>query len=283
MKNMTAVDEIYSALSWLKLFKFLSGRVVNWYDVLLLRAGIKKGILMIPRIGVLAGKSVRIASVHDYNKFWDTYDDVDRKRIKTHGRIAEIRFHGEKIRFHYGDLAELKWISDFTREVYAEEQYKGLDVASKDVIDVGGSIGDTAMYFVARGARHVYMYEPDTGRYKQAKKNMVINSKLVSDRVTATNAPAPGLERIVEKYGLENAVLKCDCEGCEYKFILSADRKTLQAFSQLQIEYHYGYVNLKKKLEASGFHVDFTRPMRSYPLEGEPMQSGFLYAKRTIS
>jgi Methyltransferase FkbM domain len=55
-------------------------------------------------------------------------------------------------------------------------------------------------------------------------------------------------------------ILKTDCEGCEYEVILSADEQTLQKFDLVMIEYHYGYKNLKQKLERSGFKVSVTRP-----------------------
>jgi len=38
--------------------------------------------------------------------------------------------------------------------------YDWLDVKGKRVLDVGASIGDTAVYFALRGAREVVAFEP---------------------------------------------------------------------------------------------------------------------------
>jgi hypothetical protein len=55
-----------------------------------------------------------------------------------------------------------------------------------------------------------------------------------------------------------------DCEGYEYDIILSATVDILRQFSYIQIEYHYGYKNLKEKLEKCGFNVSFSRPHAFY-------------------
>ena len=43
----------------------------------------------------------------------------------------------------------------------------------------------------------------------------------------------------------ENLVLKMDCEGSEYRIILNTDKKILRKFTQIIMEYHFGYKNLK--------------------------------------
>ena len=45
-------------------------------------------------------------------------------------------------------------------ENFIKEQYKWLDVEGKNVVDVGANIGDTAIYFALKGAKHVYAFEP---------------------------------------------------------------------------------------------------------------------------
>jgi hypothetical protein len=68
-----------------------------------------------------------------------------------------------------------------------------------------------------------------------------------------------------------------DCEGCEYDVIFSSSKETLKRFSHIQIEYHYGYKNLKEKLEKCGFSVKVTRPVIN-PLNRK-YQVGYINAK----
>ena len=58
------------------------------------------------------------------------------------------------------------------------------------------------------------------------------------------------LQKIFEDYNLPNdAVLKMDCEGCEYDSILKTSRDVLRKFANIQLEYHYGFRNLSEKLK----------------------------------
>jgi hypothetical protein len=76
---------------------------------------------------------------------------------------------------------------------------------------------------------------------------------------------------------------------------LNASIDDLSKFSHIQIEYHFGYQNLKTKLEECGFEVTCTKPSYFIPmnknritrlvLEGNMIQSntmyiGWLYATR---
>jgi hypothetical protein len=79
-----------------------------------------------------------------------------------------------------------------------------------------------------------------------------------------------------------------DCEGCEYESILYANEATLQKFSYMQIEYHYGYKDLKNKLEKSGFNVSVTVPktnprhMINKP-NNRKMYVGWIYAVNVLN
>jgi len=92
------------------------------------------------------------------------------------------------------------------------------------------------------------------------------------------------LADIVSETQEQSLILKIDCEGCENDVILSSSKETLQHFTHMQIEYHYGYQNLKEKLETCGFNVDVTRPKISRKLkENSKAYVGFLLAKRKES
>ena len=175
--------------------------------------------------------------------------------------------------------------------IFMDGEYDRLDVAGKTVIDVGANIGDTAIYFICRGASRVIAIEPFPRNHETAIKNILANN--LRDKITlllagcagiSTNitvdansqssptnqltevkhgikVPLMTLEEIMNEYDVsEKAILKMDCEGYEYDIILSASKETLQRFQQIQIEYHYGYKNLKKKLDECGFEVEVTRP-----------------------
>jgi hypothetical protein len=85
------------------------------------------------------------------------------------------------------------------------------------------------------------------------------------------------LRELVDKYSTNSpAVLKLDCEGCEYDIIFSNDRILLGKFSHIQIEYHYGYEDLKKHLIGAGFTVSYTNPK----VNNNGMQIGWIYATK---
>ena len=62
------------------------------------------------------------------------------------------------------------------------------------------------------------------------------------------------------QFNVDSAILKMDCEGCEYDSILDSPKEVLQKFDFIFIEYHYGYINLKEKLEQCGFEVSISPP-----------------------
>ena len=175
--------------------------------------------------------------------------------------------------------------------IFMDGEYDRLDVAGKTVIDVGANIGDTAIYFICRGASRVIAIEPFPRNHETAMKNILANN--LRDKITvllagcagistnitvdANNQSSPTNQLTEVRHGIkvplmtlqeimyknnvrEKAILKMDCEGYEYDIILSASKETLQRFQQIQIEYHYGYKNLKKKLDECGFKVEVTRP-----------------------
>ena len=177
--------------------------------------------------------------------------------------------------------------------IFLNNAYYNLPVKGKIVIDIGANIGDSPIYFALCGAAKVIALEPFPKNYELARKN--IESNNLSDKVDlllagcaasqgyitidpnyksnimsslvdfkhGTKVPLLTLYDILKKYNLllsNETILKMDCEGCEYEAILSASADTLRRFSYIQVEYHYGYKNLKEKLEKSGFKVSITVP-----------------------
>jgi FkbM family methyltransferase len=136
------------------------------------------------------------------------------------------------------------------------------------VIDVGASFSDTAMYFVAKGARKVIAVEPYERIYRYLLTNIELNS--VSDKVLAINravwsrrgsikafevgatltAFSTNKEVMVEGVTLSELIgeaiklggpvlMKMDCEGCEYEAIPEAiESEALYNVRELMVEVH---------------------------------------------
>ena len=156
-------------------------------------------------------------------------------------------------------------------ETFIKGEYEVPEVLSglrgRDVIDVGASIGDTALYFVLNGARKVIAVEPLPNVAKCAEENLKLNG--VTDKVKVINAAlsrkpvsvpcdydvqlsnvfstlkgsgtckVPGvtlgdlLSMVDDPY-----LLKMDCEGCEAQVILGPERERLRFFEQIIFETH---------------------------------------------
>ena len=175
-------------------------------------------------------------------------------------------------------------------ETFIREQYSRLTVKNRVVVDIGANVGDSAIYFAARGAKRIYSFEPYTYSFKLAVENIKLNNltrkiKLLNEavdgkrgkiRIPITFVNTAGsslksfdigktilvvkLEDIVKKYKLKDALLKMDCEGSEYAILLGSNRNTLRTFNQIVVECHKGYLNIEKKLKETGFEVKHTLP-----------------------
>lgn len=195
--------------------------------------------------------------------------------------------------------------------IFLKEEYKFLPVKDRIVIDIGANIGDSAIYFALKGAKKIIALEPFPRNFNSAKKNIELNN--LSDKIElqlagcssktgemivnsiegssqsslresseGKNIPLLTLENIIKNNKIESALLKMDCEGCEYDSILNSSEDTLKKFSHIQLEYHYGYKNIKNKLEKCGFEVSITKPIfnLNYEASESKMYIGFLYAKK---
>lgn len=215
---------------------------------------------------------------------------------------AEVRLYGA---ISNGDVVNI---------FFQNSVYRSLPVMGKPVIDIGCNIADSAVYFAMQGAEKVIGLEPYPKNYSTAIRNIEINdlsnkifvllagcasksrcvlvdpeicsgydTHLEQDSKGRIEVPLMTLEQILCENNLLDlkSILKMDCEGCEYDAILSSPERILQKFSHIQIEYHYGYKNLKDKLEASGFDVLVSKPM--IDLSYNPRRViGYIYAKRNL-
>lgn len=234
--------------------------------------------------------------------------------------IAKITYDNSDLLFDFsikgpsvlGNLIEI-----FSQKIY-EPYLSEFDLHNKNVIDIGGALGDTATYFALKGASVVYAFEPTPNFYELAQKNIKLNN--VEDRCQIFNmavgkvelddntkddtfkemfaedpeteeyqigdkkVPMVTLKGVVEKFAISNAFLKMDCEGYEYDIVLNAPKEILRKFDYILMEYHYGFESLQKKLENDGFQVFHTGPFEaiidSRASKYSKMIFGYLTAKR---
>jgi len=306
-KINSKINKINDLLSIRKIAK-------NWVDVALFRAGLKKTLT----IKFRDGKSVYFKNMKDYFSFWN-HDLGQKELLKTNKNIRyeikddifELEYQNRKIYFYYDSGKQIGNTVSLIKENFIKEQYKWLDVKGKDVVDIGANVGDTAIYFALKGAKHVYAFEPYPYSYNIALKNINLNH--FEDKITLLNEGCGktgfitikedyeniggmdiknfndgkkiktlSLDEIVKRFDLKHATIKVDCEGCEYDLILNASDEALHAFDQIIIEYHYGYRNLVKRLRQTGFKVKYSLPKHTYNTEAEDsnMYLGLIYANR---
>ena len=162
-------------------------------------------------------------------------------------------------------------------EVFDNEEFRHVHVKGMDVVDIGAFVGDSAIYFTLRGAKRVIAVEPHPVAYTEMLDNIRLNNlenviipvnaglaskpgKICIGDVTVTGTvttyhtpsgyggvdcdyevPAVTLEELIEKYGIQpgEAILKMDCEGCEYDVIMN-DYEHVKLFRELIFEHHAG-------------------------------------------
>jgi len=170
-------------------------------------------------------------------------------------------------------------------EVFDNEEFRHVHVKGMDVVDIGAFVGDSAIYFTLRGAKRVIAVEPHPVAYTEMLDNIRLNNlenviipvnaglaskpgKICIGDVTVTGTvttyhtpvshggvdcddevPAVTLGELIEKYGIQpgEAILKMDCEGCEFDVILN-DYEHVKLFKELIFEYHLNEDKLLKVL-----------------------------------
>jgi len=184
------------------------------------------------------------------------YDNVFEELECGDSLYAVFTYRGRKIRF----CDSFEFLRDIVFENFIGGAYDGIDVGNRVVIDVGAGVGDTAILFSLKGARRVIALEPFPSLFKKALINIKING--VEDRVSLINAGIASfdgevyaelsdiydyylfkpsdkydvkvrmytLNSLIKEFGIKEAILKVDCEGCEYETMLNARSEDLTVF-----------------------------------------------------
>jgi len=181
---------------------------------------------------------------------------------------VKINFRKSKETINIG-IARFKELCYPILNTFITNIYGLLNVRNKIVIDVGAYIGDSAIYFALRGTKRVIAIEPHPEAFREIIENIRLNNlegiiipvnaglasrpgeiciENVDVKKTAviyhkpggcdTLVPAITLADVIEGYAINHsAILKMDCEGCEYDVILN-DYKHISIFKELLFEYH---------------------------------------------
>jgi FkbM family methyltransferase len=290
--------------------RWLTSHAKGWPRFLLWRLGLK-----VPFHVSVAGQQYHIqneAQRAEFSKYArDVYQPFpfEEERLGRRAGVFRFSFRGKRLAFPYNETRD--GTSVVLREFFLGEPWGGLDVEGKDVVDIGASIGETAIYFCLKGARRVIALEPYPAAYERARQNILANG--FDDKVTLVNEGAgtsgwmklsrsetnlwanaipssDGLEvrfnslkDIITRFGIKTASLKLHGEGCEYALLENASPEDLAHFPQIVMKYHYGATQILKNLKSAGFEI--TRHWNlhfSYnPKSPNPnYEAGFILAKQ---
>lgn len=237
---------------------------------------------------------------------------------KMESKIRNIRINNKESKFAFEFLGKnLTFIDGIfngdIEGVFFNESYSQLNVKNKCVIDVGASIGDSALYFLAKGAYAVFAFEAYPFTYSKLLENiqdngaddkvkcynlacgkdeeLILDADYKSDGSDAVkqfkqgqNVKSLSLNNVISKVedgGTSPFSMKIDCEGCEYELILNAQDKIFDDIQEFFIEYHYGYEDIKKKLESNSYTVSYSEPTNdNNPKHPKKGKLGTIYARK---
>jgi FkbM family methyltransferase len=166
------------------------------------------------------------------------------------------------IRFTMDSLHPFIFAETFLYDIH----FPGFDVRGRNIVDAGGFVGDTALYFAALGAK-VHSYEPDPGNMLRLRQNLDLNAGLRASvtahaeavcedgtvrfnagdggggSIFATGAtpvltPSVSLRTILNRLDGSPFLLKLDCKGAEFSLVR---QPALSEFSVVHIEYAADY------------------------------------------
>lgn len=183
--------------------------------------------------------------------YFDFYEYIYRLYMIDHG----FRYNNSICITPYGfKLKLLNGIYSFIiDEIYLMKVYGDKSLNDRIVIDIGASIGDTAIYFVMNNAKKVYTFEPDKERFKLLIENIRLNN--LEEKIFAYNIAIDSrkLERFIKDNNLSNIFLKIDCEGCEYDLLLNSTNDVFDRIDDIVLEYHNSPKPLIDRLKRLGY------------------------------
>jgi len=241
---------------------------------------------------MIINKEVRIFSCN--GKYFDDNLilalNLSKEAKKLGCRVEDGLWTNGKVRFlvMLGILMET-----FNHNMYCIEGVKG-----RDVVDIGGSIGDTAIFYKINGARNIISLEPLSLSYNLAKIHIRINGitgvnfirgALLAEKQDVNvprcyplygsagfsiqsnsfndneEVPTYTLSEIMPE---DPYILKMDCEGCEYDIILK-DYDTVRKFNVIVFETHEYITHISHKVLLDKLNANYN--CNIYEIEGHPI------------
>lgn len=174
----------------------------------------------------------------------------------------------QEIRFTLDSLDSTIFSETFVFDIHFTE----FDLRDKIVIDAGGFVGDTALYYANRGAS-VYTFEPDPLNYSKLVRNIKLNDRLahlvhpfnmalgfdgyvdfpvgeggngsfLKESPKMIRVPSISIDTILKEQGiLDPYLLHLDVKGAEHNILQT---QPLNKFKRLRIEYS-PYLDFKTK------------------------------------
>ncbi len=276
----------------------------NWFDLLLILLNIKKKTDVVFKNGF---------KFQELSKNYWRYLYFYIKAFKNNVIIKNL---GTKIIVQIWGL-NLQLIDNINgiyqiNEIFIDENYNKFDYKNKIIIDIGGFIGDTALYFISEGAKKVYVYEINREVFEILKSNIKMNNleeKIIPFNIGVSNNYKEGILNITEIKGSTSLyhefnekmnimekqkinlvpfkdilkesidILKIDCEGCEYEILENIlENSLLEKIKEgIILEYHNIDKNrnseyAKKLLADIGFDKIYCEIKSNF--------LGLIYAKR---
>ena len=166
------------------------------------------------------------------------------------------------IKFNIKNFDPLIFSETFLNDIH----FSDFDLKDKIVIQAGGFIGDTALYYAFRGAK-IYSFEPDINSYNLALENIKLNPELSKNIVMKNYAigndgeidfpleingsggssayrlqnkktikvKSVSIDTILDEFNIENPfLLDLDIKGKEFEII---NDKNISKFKIVRIEY----------------------------------------------
>ena len=129
-----------------------------------------------------------------------------------------------------------------------QNNYLPIDVKGKTVFDIGAGEGETALFFLANGAKKVYGIELESYPYYTLARNARVINELYRAKKLEVYKRA---FKIGDLYHTEIDLIKIDIEGYE-ESILDVDHNTLK--TPMVIEIHG--LQLKDRFESLGYRLN---------------------------